>query len=240
MSDIPAVTAGQMREVDRLLVEEYGLDLVRMMENAGRALAQVAIARFAPTSVVVLVGSGGNGGGGLVVARHLANRGVAVTVVLARPDLSGVPGHQLRILSHLPVTISFDPVPAGLVVDALNGYSVEGAPRRRAAELIAWANAQSAPVLALDVPSGLDPTLGVPAGRCVSATLTLTLALPKTGLLTAAQVGELFVADIGIPPGAYRQFGIAAEGVFDRADIVGVPTATLPHPPGLPAVWAHH
>ncbi len=90
---LPALTAEQMREVDRVAVEELGIELVQMMENAGRSLADLAIRIFGPESVTVLAGSGGNGGGGLVAARHLANRGVTPRVVLSRgeAELAAVP-----------------------------------------------------------------------------------------------------------------------------------------------------
>ena len=83
--DVPALTADQMREVDRAMVEDLHIELIQMMENAGRSLAQLAIARFAPARVTVLAGPGGNGGGGLVAARHLLNRGRTVSVVLSDP-----------------------------------------------------------------------------------------------------------------------------------------------------------
>jgi len=154
-----------------------------MMENAGSALAGLAITRFAPSSVTVLAGPGGNGGGGLVAARHLANRGRSVSVVLSAPDaLMPVPAHQADILSRMGVAITDDPEPADLVVDVLIGYSLRGNPEGRAAELIDWANAQSEPVLALDTPSGLDVTTGEAGTPWIKATVTLTLALPKVGL----------------------------------------------------------
>ena len=82
---VPALTTEQMREVDRAMVEDLHIELVQMMENAGRSLAHLAIARFAPSRVTVLAGPGGNGGGGLVAARHLINRGRTVSVVLSDP-----------------------------------------------------------------------------------------------------------------------------------------------------------
>lgn len=230
MPAIATITGGEMRDVDRIMIDEYGIDLVRMMENAGRALAHVAISRFAPSSAVVLAGPGGNGGGGLVAARHLTNRGVSATVVLARPDLTEVARKQLQILRHMGVPITAEPRAAGLVIDALIGYGLHGDPRGRTAELIDWANTQPAPVLALDNPSGLDPTHGLPQERCVSATATLSLALPKAGLLRATEVGELYLADIGIPPAVYSRFGINATGLFDRAEIIGVATTRYPDP----------
>ena len=84
MATLPAVTADQMREVDRMMIDEFRIDLTQMMENAGRNLADLAQQLFAPSDAVVLAGPGGNGGGGLVAARHLANRGVAVQVVLGK------------------------------------------------------------------------------------------------------------------------------------------------------------
>jgi hypothetical protein len=91
---VPVVTAAQMREVDRLMVEVMGIDLLQMMENAGRSLAEVAVGRFRAASVTVLAGRGNNGGGGLAAARHLADRGVDVSVVLpgASPPPPAPPG----------------------------------------------------------------------------------------------------------------------------------------------------
>jgi NAD(P)H-hydrate epimerase len=222
---IPAVTAEQMREVDRAMVEDLHIELVQMMENAGRNLAQLAIAEFAPATATLLAGPGGNGGGGLVAARHLANRDVSVQVVLAQPAeaMAAVPAHQLDILERRGVPIAKEPAPADLVIDALLGYSLHGDPRGRPAQLIEWANAQAWPVLALDTPSGLDVTTGRPASPCVRATATLTLALPKTGLLHAVeQVGRLHVADISVPPLVYRSMGIEVPAIFRHDSIVAV------------------
>jgi len=103
MSSIPTVTAEQMREVDRLAVEGFGLLPIQMMENAGIRLAELVLRKFQPGTVAVLCGRGGNGGGGLGPARHLANRGVRVAVTLgADPDrLGNLPKHQLSILERM-------------------------------------------------------------------------------------------------------------------------------------------
>jgi NAD(P)H-hydrate epimerase len=121
---IPVVTAEQMRAVDRAMVEDLHIELVQMMENAGRGLADLAQRLFGPASATVLVGGGGNGGGGLVAARHLANRGVAVTVKLARAEheLAPVTLQQLDILRRMGVPITSNPAKADLVIDALIGY----------------------------------------------------------------------------------------------------------------------
>jgi NAD(P)H-hydrate epimerase len=224
-SSIPAVTAEQMREVDRLAVEEFGLLLIQMMENAGIRLAELALQRFEPRAVAVLCGPGGNGGGGLVAARHLANHGVRVSVTLAvdRDRLGEVTRLQLAILERMGVPIGTGPVAGELVLDALIGYSLLGDPRARAAELIRWANDQEAPVCSLDVPSGLDATTGDVRDPCVRATATLTLALPKTGLARASDVvGELYLADISIPPELYAKLGIEVGPIFASGPIVRI------------------
>jgi NAD(P)H-hydrate epimerase len=223
VSSIPSITAEMMREVDRLAVEGFGLILLQMMENAGARLAELAIRRFQPASVAVLCGRGGNGGGGLVAARHLANRGVRVAVTLGedRSRLGDVPRHQLAILERMDVPIVPEPVVAELVLDALIGYSLRGDPRGRAAELIRWANEQEAPVCSLDVPSGLDATTGGIGDPCIRAVATLTLALPKTGLAAAREVvGELYLADISIPPGLYSGLGIQVGSIFASGPIL--------------------
>lgn len=200
----------QMREVDRIMIEDLHIELKQMMENAGRNLARLAFLRFRPSRVVVLAGPGGNGGGGLVAARHLANWGVEVSVVLGkeRDGLGPVPAHQLDVLDRMNVPTVGEPAAADLVIDALIGYSLRGNPRGRAADLIEWTADQTAPVLSLDTPSGLDVTTGDPGRPSVSAAATLTLAAPKTGLLDADMVGDLYVADISVPPAVYSAFGL--------------------------------
>lgn len=152
--EVPYLTTDQMREVDRAMIEDFKIDLVQMMENAGRNLADLARARFLngdPQSrkVTALAGTGGNGGGSLVCARWLHNRGALVTVFAARPghEFTPVPAHQLEILRRMQVDVS----QAGgldsaerpeLIIDGVIGYSLQGAPRGAAADLIRWANGQ--------------------------------------------------------------------------------------------------
>jgi NAD(P)H-hydrate epimerase len=220
---VPALTTEQMRAVDRAMVDDLHIDLIQMMENAGRNLAELAIIRFSPSSVTVLAGPGGNGGGGLVAARHLANRGCQVQVVLAEPDrLTPVPAHQADILARMGVPMASRPSAADLVIDALIGYSLRGDPAGTAAELITWANDQAAPVLALDTPSGLDLTTGAAGTPAVSAAATLTLALPKVGLLDAPSAGELYLADISVPPLVYQRMGIAVPELFRQSGLLRI------------------
>ena len=221
--NMPAVTADQMREIDRIMVEELHIELVQMMENAGRTLAELAITRFSPSSVTVLAGPGGNGGGGLVAARHLANRGCQVQAVLSDPGrLTPVPAHQADILTRMGVTLASRPSAADLVIDALIGYSLRGDPVGTAAQLITWANDQAAPILALDTPSGLDLTTGTAGSPTVGATATLTLALPKVGLLDAPSAGELYLADISVPPLVYQRMGITVPPLFRQSSLLQI------------------
>jgi NAD(P)H-hydrate epimerase len=225
-AEVTAVTAAGMREVDRVAVEEVGLQLLQMMENAGRALSWHVRDVRDDESVVVVAGNGGNGGGGLTCARHLANRDVPVRVVLDRPpaELSGAAAHQCRIIEATDVAVATDPEAVSrfdeptVLVDALIGYGVSGEVRSPAADYIRELNGASGPVVSLDVPSGMDATTGDTHGVRVHPDRTLTLALPKTGL--DAVDGPLFLADIGIPAAVYDRLDIEYEPPFDDADWV--------------------
>ena len=225
---VPHLGSAQMREVDRLMVEAYGIKLIQMMENAGRNLAALARDRFLEGDppgcrVVALAGTGGNGGGVLVAARRLHNWGAEVTVALTRPveDYRGVPARQVGILQRMGVPIVARPGAADLILDGVIGYSLRGTPRGIYAERIEWANDQDAPILALDVPSGVDATEGAVHEPAIRAAATMTLALPKIGLQDASgHVGELYLADIGVPPDLYRRLGVEVGPLFARNDIV--------------------
>ena len=222
-TSLPWITAAQMAEIDRVMVGDLGISLVQMMENAGRTLAGLTIRRFEPRSASVLAGNGGNGGGGIAAARHLANRGVDARIVLAREpaNLRDVPRLQLDIARRMGIPVTSEPAPADVVLDALLGYSLEGDPRGRTAELITWANDASPATCALDLPSGLDATTGQVGEPCIRADATLTLAMPKAGLRAAPEVvGELYLADISVPPSAYASIGVEVGTPFAPAPLV--------------------
>lgn len=222
---LPALTEDQMREVDRIAMEDFGLGVLQMMENAGRNLALHAIENVNDPSaeIVILAGSGGNGGGGISCARHLRNRGYSVRLILTRDPskLGGSAGAQYRIVEKA----GLQPTPtdeaeeniqqAALVIDALIGYSLKGAPRGITKDLIETTNEFSARTLSLDIPSGFDSTSGATPGVAIQPHRTLTLALPKVGL--AEVPGEIYVADIGIPPEVYAPLGIPLEPFFGGA-----------------------
>ena len=220
--EVPSVTTEEMREIDRIAMQETGPNLFQMMENAGRNLASLAMellgAEWSNASYVVLAGPGGNGGGGICAARHLANRGLHVRLCLIDPaGLGEVPAFQRKVFQS---TFGQEISPAELgrehpnvVLDAVFGYSLKSAPRGASADVIHWANESSAPILALDIPSGLDATTGEAHGIYISACWTMTLALPKTGL-KSDRTGQLFLADIGIPQETYRRMGLKYRDPF--------------------------
>lgn len=222
---VPAVTTEEMRELDAIATGETGPNLFQMMENAGRNLAEVVIAELrgseSSPSVVVLAGTGGNGGGGICAARHLANRGLDVTLCVSHPErLQGVPEAQRLIYGHTSGaavdTAHLPSLHAEVVVDALIGYSLEDAPKAEVRDMINWAADQrtrfGARVVSLDLPSGVDATTGEAPGAHICADTTLTLALPKTGLhpsgeLAPSCAGDVRLGDIGLPSGLYARFG---------------------------------
>lgn len=220
------VTAEQMRALDRETIETVGVPGVVLMESAGRGVVDV-MARFyelAKSRAVVFCGPGNNGGDGFVIARHLANRGSDVIVALVgeRDKIKGDAKTHFDACARSQVRV-FD-APAAplhrndLVVDAVFGTGLHKAvgagPARDA---IARMRAHRGPVVAVDVPSGVDADHGV-IGPCVRADHTVTFGFAKLGLVGAdalSVVGQLHVADIGIPERLARERGVKAELLDD-------------------------
>ena len=147
--------------------------------------------------------------------------------------LDVVPARQLDSLVRMGVAVHVAAEvgrvgTADLVLDGLIGYSLKGAPRGTTADLIRWANEQASPVLALDVPSGVDAGTGIVGEPAIRAAATLTLALAKRGLLepaVGAQIGRLFVGDIGVPAAVYERFGIdpaVVARLFASKDVIAI------------------
>lgn len=222
-----------MVEVDRLMIEEFRIELIQMMENAGRNLADLSRRWLGGDvhgkTIAVLCGAGNNGGGGVAAARHLHNWGayVRLKVIAAPRPLKALPAHQLEILEKMGVTQMgvIDLTTADLILDTMIGYGLTGNPGGSAAEWIARVNESGRPVLALDAPSGLDTTSGTPGNPCIRATATMTLALPKSGLVLPVgkpYVGELYLADISVPPQLYTRLGIEVPPIFTHDTIVKI------------------
>lgn len=237
--DYLRIDTPEMIEVDRLMIEAYHIELIQMMENAGRCLAIVAREEFLggdpeKKRIVILAGTGGNGGGALVCARRLANWGADVEVFMTKgPErMNPIPGHQRDILNRMGISVELgDQLPQGkaydLLIDGIIGYSVKGDPYGVSKTMIQWANQRAEKVLSLDTPSGLDLTSGKVHNPTVKADATLTLAMPKKGLFekTAREVvGQLYLGDISVPPELYSRpsLGLEAKNMFRYADILKV------------------
>ena len=231
LRDVPSATAAQMAEADRIASEELGIPLELLMENASHQIAvaaRVFLGGVADKRIVAFVGAGNNGGDALGALRHLSGWGASVGAVLSTPAERLRPlarrQHDILVKLGLPrETAAVDD--ADLVIDGLLGYSVSGPPRDAVADLIRAANASRLPILAVDIPSGLHPDTDEPLGVTVRAALTVTLALPKRGLIATRShslVGELLVADIGIPPQAFDRLTIETRGLFAGGDIIRI------------------
>ncbi|HZV53043.1 MAG TPA: NAD(P)H-hydrate epimerase [Candidatus Dormibacteraeota bacterium] len=209
MSSIPALTGAQAREVDRLTAERFQVPVIWLMEAAGWQVARQVRGRAA-----VLCGKGNNGGDGLAAARHLHRWGRLAAVACTDPEaLRGPAAEQARALRALGVQVLDRPElgDAQVIVDALLGTGLSRPPEGRVARWIELVAGTDRRVVSVDVPSGLDADTGRAPGACVRADVTVTLGLPKVGLLVGdgpAYAGEVWVADIGIPFEAYAALGV--------------------------------
>lgn len=210
MITIPAITREGMIEVDRIMTQDLGIEVPLMMEHAGLNLAKIAsiyYGRLKLKKIIVVAGSGNNGGGGMVAARRLKNWGFEVSLVLPKGMPSRpIPQIQLersqecgvKILYQLPnINLS-----ESLVVDAYIGYNFKGELTGTTQEVIKWMRQQK--LICLDIPSGVDSSTGLNPGL-LEPIATVTLAWPKTGLLNLhpGNIGQVYLADIGIPYWVY-------------------------------------
>ncbi|MEO6435136.1 MAG: NAD(P)H-hydrate epimerase, partial [Tepidisphaeraceae bacterium] len=206
------LTREQVREIDRRAIEEYGIPGIVLMENAARAVADAAteILRGARTpSVAVLCGGGNNGGDGFAAARHLYNRGIHVVVVPTRSapyrgdaltNLGIVEAMRLEIASPEELETPLADGAVSLIIDGLFGTGLQSPPRD--GHWIEMLNRFAIPVLAIDLPSGMNCDTGEPMGVCVKATRTVTFVAEKAGFANPASrqfTGEITIADIGCP-----------------------------------------
>lgn len=239
---LPALTASQMREADRITIEDFGIPGHTLMESASRAAAQVVTEHYGPMvgkRVVCFCGKGNNGGDGLVVARVLYTQGAHVTVVtLAEPAvmtrdaalnfrlLERLQAHDanqrlIRVPYEGPSTLQ-RVQQADLFVDALLGTGLDKPLRDPIASIVAWLNDQRQPTIAIDIPTGLHADTGAILGAAVQAEATVTMAALKAGLLLGEgllHAGEVQTVDIGIPPFAMTQ-AQGANPTFVTTDVL--------------------
>jgi hydroxyethylthiazole kinase-like uncharacterized protein yjeF len=230
---VPVATAEQMARVDQIMMQELGVDILQLMEAAGLAVIDAVRRQLdgdvSGKRVLLLAGPGGNGSDALVAARHLLPLGALPVVVLSGPaeKLPEVTAHQQAIAAAIGVPFAdgraFDDT-YDLIVDGLLGFSGHGDPRGTIADLIRQANAHPAPVLSIDLPSGLEATTGERGDPCIRATATIALVLPKQGFTTAsgrAACGAVSVGDIGVPPWVLERVGIQTPAaMFAREPVV--------------------
>lgn len=211
-----------IRALDRQAVEQYAMPSIVLMENAARSIADHMDQRgwldieYQP--VLIVVGPGNNGGDGLALARHLHNRGISLQIILTRAieKFSGDARTNLDIVQamNLPMNLVEHPddlelSETGCVVDALLGTGLTREVRSPASDWIAWMNDQPAPVLSVDLPSGMDADTGQPLGVCVRAALTVSFVGLKKGFTCDAarnHLGDVAVGDIGVPVELIRNF----------------------------------
>jgi len=219
-ADVCSVTAAQMRDVQRLAQEEFGLDILQLTENAGRSAALLAFAmlggRGRGQRVVVLAGGGNKGAAG--VEEEVSFTARRQMHILRQSGLL-----QPADLEASEVTLEEHLASADLVIDALVGYGLEGPPVGVAAAVTRLAIESRRPILALDVPTGVNATTGEVSTPAIRAVTTLMLDLPKRGCLESqarGMVGELYLADIGIPLSVHQRLGIPVGQLYADGPIV--------------------
>ena len=213
----------EVRAFDSWAINELGIPGVVLMENAGRSCAELIKEKLADVTaprVCIFCGTGNNGGDGYVIARHLLNSGFSVVVVIIgdRNKIKGDAKINLDILERLgqPIerlNLSDSDIPgrvkgfaggADMLVDGLFGTGLSGKLSDEYKQLIENINAQRCPILAVDIPSGLDCDTGEPLGAAIKASWTVTFAAVKKGFTSAKAItqyaGEIFVASIGAEP----------------------------------------
>ena len=213
-----AVSKEEMAEID-MKAPEYGITISRMMENAGLQIAEFVRQEIQEKKITVYAGKGNNGGDAIVAARRLQLWDHDVEVVLATEDLEGIRKEELQILENLGVEINLESSETDhpVAVEGLIGYNLKGDPRPPFDSMIEEIN-QHETVISVDVASGLDVNTGEKAEPCVRPDYTVTLAASFEGM-SEENSGRVFVADIGVPPEAFEEFGFTAD-FFDERSLV--------------------
>ncbi|MFB6291772.1 MAG: NAD(P)H-hydrate epimerase [Candidatus Nanohaloarchaea archaeon] len=218
--NIPTVTREQMSEVDEVVPGRYGINISRMMENAGYQIADFVRQNFNDRrKIMVYAGTGNNGGDALVAARRLHNWGYRVYVTVAG-DLDGIRQEELEILDELGVDIfnANEKVPQpDVALDGLIGYNLDGDLRPPFDRLVEVVN-DADDIVSIDNPTGMNVDTGDTATHSVDADYVVTLALPFPALEEIK--AEVWVADISIPPRVFRKFDVDAKHIFDQSSLV--------------------
>ncbi|HUY26056.1 MAG TPA: NAD(P)H-hydrate dehydratase [Candidatus Binataceae bacterium] len=227
------LTAAESRELDRLSQQKYGVESYALMTRAGEAVADIVAQRYpaaASAGVLAVCGKGNNGGDAMVAARRLCQRGVAVRVVLlgsgaelkgdaarAHGEFTGAGGVSVPAPDESGLEVAFGARP-GAIIDGIFGIGLNAPVRSIARAVIERMNAMGAPIVAVDIASGVDSDTGAIMGAAVRAAITITFGYAKFGHVSypgAAHCGELAIAEIGFAPAALGE--IAPRGRFFEA-----------------------
>jgi NAD(P)H-hydrate epimerase len=236
------VTSESMRAIDAYTIEQIGVESLKLMESAGIGTVKFIERELSPVAgkrVSVVCGKGNNGGDGFVIARELKLRGAEVEVFLVGRSVD-VTGDARVNLDRLGARTVVELAEAGalpnlvesmrksdLIVDAVFGTGFEGAPRGLSGTVIGQMNLSCSPILAVDVPSGLNATTGCADGDCVHANWTCTMAFPKRGFFAGRGrrcIGVLEVVDIGVPAKAVEAVGVRDNVLTPREAAELMPT----------------
>lgn len=227
------LTRAQVREIDRLSIEEYHIPGIVLMENAARAAADVASGMLGDPygrQILILCGGGNNGGDGLAVARHLHNCGATISIATTI-DPSKYRGDALinwqivsamRLPCHPALAETIAQSQADLLIDAIFGTGLTEPPRDPFPALVEAVEKSARPVLAIDLPSGLDCDTGSPPGACIRATRTITFVAEKIGFANPSArpyLGSVTIGDIGCPAELITQIAthsVPSTGPSDR------------------------
>ncbi|MBI4712459.1 MAG: NAD(P)H-hydrate epimerase [Planctomycetes bacterium] len=213
----------QMRRADQTTIKKYGIPALILMENAGRCVAEQSLKLLknkTNKAVLVICGKGNNGGDGFVAARHLYNSGIKVKILYLdrtkKPPNTIEAAINFQIINNLKIPVLKATPSAirntGLIIDAIFGIGLTRPIESPIREIIDAINTNKAPVLAIDIPSGLDADTGKPLGIAIKANVTVTLGAPKIGFLNKSArpyIGKVVVADIGIPEKVYQKIRIS-------------------------------
>lgn len=240
---VRTISSIALRQADAEAASTFGIAPLELMEVAGWQLARLVDTLkdgIRGKRVIVVAGSGNNGGDALVAARFLHQRGAIVRASIVPPrDPNSLPGRHALTIRRLGIPILEAPQGIGpsadVLIDGLFGTGIRLPLRDPAPAIIEAMNATGLPIVAIDVPSGMDADTGMGADAAVRATATLTLVAPKAGLAGVPTAGRVFVADIGMPVALFGADGEALAALYATGDLVELVAPGLSSAPDITA-----
>ncbi len=232
----PSLTSVQMYTLEKSLIHEFGLDLASLINRAGNALASLAKRylddELVDRPIVVLAGQAMSGAVGLAAARTLLDAGAWVQTLCPYPidEMPAAVAQQWMALQAAGGQLSWaeegwELPPCDLLIDALLGHGLHEDAQGRVRELMLLANSSAAPILSVDVPSGVDSDNGRCYSPHINAVATMMLGFPKAGLMhqpARNTCGTLYLAEIGIPDALYQRFGLKQRPEFDAQGLLAL------------------